>query len=346
MAEAVNQQISDKLTERQLLISRVESSLRREAWDQLRILEAEIISALKVADPTDFALLARRRQEVETLMAAEIDPLITARYAQLARLLDAAMGRLAVHEAGVVQRSIQDVIDEPSIETPADAALRRRVAGSLFPSASTPTDFSTTGADWWQRQGASLRQRVGDQLMVSVSLEEPLTEAVTRIRGTSDQAFTDGIMAKARNDAARLVRTQTTNAVSEARVAVAERTARPQFILIHSSVLDSRTSSTCLARHGLQFTSDTHEPINHSLPYLGGPPYHPSCRSSMIVGMRGGGPIMEHSLATWLQRRGPAFQDEVLGPTRARMFRAGTLTPRNLIDSLSGKPLTLEELGA
>jgi hypothetical protein len=40
------------------------------------------------------------------------------------------------------------------------------------------------------------------------------------------------------------------------------------------------------------------------------------------------------------------MQDEVLGPTRARMFREGTLTPRGLLDATSGQPLTLEEIGA
>jgi len=276
MAESRNTQIADALTERQLQVGRVETQLRREAWAILALLESEIVSSLKSNDPTDFVLLVRRRREVETLMAEEIDPLIQARYEQLARQMDAAMGRLAVQEAGVVQRSVQGVRDEPSLGTPADTALRRRVADSRFPSPATPTDFSTTGADWWQRQGASVAQRVGDQLMVSVSLEESLTQAVTRIRGTSDQAFTDGIMARARDDAARLVRTQTTNAVGEARVAVAERNV-PRLVLRHSSLRDGKTSLICIARDGKRFTADpAHTPIGHSLPFLQGVPYHPS----------------------------------------------------------------------
>lgn len=56
--------------------------------------------------------------------------------------------------------------------------------------------------------------------------------------------------------------------------------------------------------------------------------------------------MAQMTVTQWLQRRDTAFQDEVLGPTRARMFRDGRLTPRALIDHLSGKPLTLEELGA
>lgn len=54
----------------------------------------------------------------------------------------------------------------------------------------------------------------------------------------------------------------------------------------------------------------------------------------------------KQSVDTWLRNRDTAYQDAVLGPVRARLFRAGKLTSKELIDSLTGKPLTLEELGA
>jgi hypothetical protein len=75
---------------------------------------------------------------------------------------------------------------------------------------------------------------------------------------------------------ARLVRTQTTNAVSEARVAVADRNAETVQAIEHTSVLDSRTGLICLGRNGLRYTVPEHEPIGHEIPYLQGIPYHPS----------------------------------------------------------------------
>lgn len=276
MAESVNQQIADALTERQLQAGRVETALRRDAWAILALLEAEILAVLKANDPTEFALLSQRRREVETLMREEIDPLITARYARLARLMDEAMGRLAVNEAGAVERIVNGVTEEQTIEeTPPDAALKRRVAGALFPTPSRPTDLSTTGADWWTRQGASLSQRMGDSLLVGVSLEESLTQLTQRVRGTSENGFKDGIMAKAKDDAARLLTTQTTNALGEARAATASRNADNLRALRHTSILDSKTSLVCLGRDGLLYDADTHDPIGHDVPYLGGIPYHP-----------------------------------------------------------------------
>ena len=210
-------------------------------------------------------------------MAEEIDPLIQARYAQLATMLDDAMMRLATNEAAAVQHIVNTETDEDTVAgLPSERQLRAGVVQGLFPSATKPTDLSTTGQDWWQRQGAGLSQRVGDSLTVGVSLEESLTQATTRIRGTAENAFTDGVMAKARDDAARLIRTQVTNALGEARAAVAERNPT-QLMLVHSSVLDSKTSTICIARHGLKYSAEApHDSIGHSMPYLTGVPYHPS----------------------------------------------------------------------
>jgi hypothetical protein len=346
MAERINQQIADRLTRRQLQAGRVETVLRRDVLEQLAILEQDVLAAIKAADPTQFALLTRRRREVETLMAEDIDPIVQDRYARIAALLDAAFLRLATHEAQAVEHIVNDVTgDEVIAEQPSERRLRAGVTQSLFPSPARPIDPSAIAADWWERAGESLTQRLHDSLLVGVSLEESLPALTQRIRGTSENGFQDGLMGKARQDASRLLTTQMTNTLGETRAAVAA--ANPsRLIVIHQSVLDSQTSQVCLARHGLRYTADTHEPINHAIPYLSGVPYHPSCRSSIVPALADGGPILQESANVWLRRQGPAVQEEVLGPTRARMFRQGTLTSRNLIDAATGKPLTLEELGA
>jgi hypothetical protein len=346
MAEPVNQAISDRLVERQLTAARVEAQQRREVWAILALLEQDLLAALRTNDPTQFALLTRRRQAVETLMVDELDPLITSRYQQIAAMLDDAMVRLARQETQAVARIVNRATGEETIEdAPSDRRLRAGVVLGLFPSATTPTDLAAPGAEWWQRQGVSLAQRLGDQLRVSVSLEESLAQLTQRLQGTRAQGFRDGLMAKAREDARRLLTTQTTNALGEARAAVAAANSTG-LILIHQSVLDSHTSSICLARHGLRYTADTHEPIGHEVPYLSGVPYHPGCRSNIVPAMDGGGPIRQESVSQWLNRRDTAYQDAVLGPARARLFRASKLTPRQLLDAATGRPLTLEEIGA
>jgi hypothetical protein len=342
-----NAQIADAVTARLIETQRIATGLRLDVWRRLAVLEADILALLKMSDPTDETLLRARRGAIEALMAEEIDPLITRRYSALAALLTTALVRLAQQEAGIIQGIVNEAAGEATLpDLPSDVALRRVVTQTLIPTPQRPTDLSAVGEEWWERQGQSLSQRVRDSLLVGVSLEESLTQLTARIRGTSDNGFADGIMAKARADAATVVQTQVTNAVGEAHVAVARSNATSQLLLIHTSILDSHTSAICLARHGLRFTADTHEPIGHDIPYLNGVPYHPNCRSSFQPGVRTGGPIPQASVTQWLSRRDTAFQDQVLGPTRARLFRAGTLSPRQLLDAATGKPLTLEELGA
>jgi hypothetical protein len=345
MSESVNQQIADRLVRRQILAGRVEAGLRRDVLERLAILEEDVLASVKAADPTQFVLLSRRRREVETLMDEEVDPLIQARYAALAALLDAALVRFARQEAAAVQEIVNTTADEEVIaDVASNRQLRIGVTQSLFPSASKPTDLSAIGSDWWARAGASVSQRLRDQLTVSVSLEESLTQLTQRVRGTQAQGFNDGIMARARQDATRLLTTQMTNAVTEARMVVGDRNPA-RLIAIHQSVLDSRTSYVCLARNGLKYTLREHDPIGHTIPYLGGPPFHPNCRSTMAVVMENGGAVAQESTAQWLQRQGTTVQDELLGPTRAKLFRSGKLTPPDLLNAM-GKPLTLEELGA
>jgi len=347
MAESVNRRIADVLTRRQLQVGRVETGLRRDAWAALALLEADLLTAIKLADPTESAILTRRQRAVETLVEEDLAPLIASRYDRIASMITAALIRLAHSEARTVQDLVNEATGEETLaDLPSDVTLRRAVEATLIPTATRPTDLSATGADWWQRQADSLQQRLRDQLLVSVSLEESLPQMVTRVRGTQALGRHDGLMERARQDAARLLATQVTNAVSEAHVAVADANGA-MMILMHISTLDARTSNICLARNGLKYTSDSHEPIGHRIPYLGGPPFHPNCRSVMVPLVNDGGPVTDESVTTWFHRQGEAFQDALLGPKRAQMWRAGTLgSLRQLLDAATGRPLTLEELGA
>src|SRR5262245_18632799 len=141
MAESLNQQIADRLTRRQLAVQRVESDLRRQVLQRLDVLEADPLAAIRSADPTQFALLARRKREIETLVNEELDPLITARYERIASLLDAALVRLARSEATAVERIVNEETETDTVqEQPSDRQLRAGVVQTLFPSAATATE--------------------------------------------------------------------------------------------------------------------------------------------------------------------------------------------------------------
>lgn len=276
MAESVNQQIADAFVERHLRAGRVETQERQEVWALLALLEADLLAVLKAADPLVMEQLRARRVAVERLVREDLEPLIASRYAQIAAQVDAVLVRLAQAETRATQEIVNDVTGEETIEAVPPAGLvRQAVTQTLFPSPAKPTDLSTTDADWWQRQGEGLTQRLHDQLLVSAALGETVAQAAAKIQGTRANGYQDGLMGKAREDASRLLRTATTNALGEAHAAVGKVNPGQGLIKVHSAILDSRTSSICLGRHGLRYAIEN-EPIGHSVPYLNGVPYHPN----------------------------------------------------------------------
>lgn len=117
------------------------------------------------------------------------------------------------------------------------------------------------------------------------------------------------------------------------------------------STLDSRTTLICASRDGKVY------PIGSKIK----PPAHWGCRSDMIakikpeydaipegvrpsVGAEGAEQVSSATTyGQWLKRQPAAFQDEVLGPQRAALFRRGGLS----IDAFTtrqGRVYTLDEL--
>ena len=119
------------------------------------------------------------------------------------------------------------------------------------------------------------------------------------------------------------------------------------------STLDSRTSLVCMARDGTIYRDFDKDPK---------PPAHFNCRSTITmvvnpeydIGPEGGtrpsvGPDgveqvkASTTYADWLKRQPASFQDKVLGPARAKLFREGNITLDKFIDE-QGRPITLDQL--
>ena len=115
---------------------------------------------------------------------------------------------------------------------------------------------------------------------------------------------------------------------------------------------DSRVSDTCVsisARYG-----EKGWPVGESP--IGFPPYHMNCRTTVVptteAGLTGtrsssgdqAGQIPAKTpVDKFVRDQSPEFQNELLGPERAQLFREGKLSLRNLTDPQL-KPLSLDEL--
>jgi len=116
------------------------------------------------------------------------------------------------------------------------------------------------------------------------------------------------------------------------------------------SILDHRTTIGCAVRAGKLYTLDF-QPVGHDIPIDQPPPRHWNCRS-ILVPMSpdfappgdGQDPYTE-SLDAWLKRQPERVQDELLGPTRAALWRSGAIDARGLLGR-GGETLSVAELTA
>lgn len=191
-------------------------------------------------------------------------------------------------------------------------------------------------------------------------------QIVRDLRGTQAKGFADGLMEGPRVEVERVART----ALSHMAGFVQDRTAKANAHLIKairwSSHLDLRTSEICQIRDGMLYGPTEHEPMGHSLPWLGGPGRaHWNCRSAQTyvlksmaelgikvpdVLMRDGtrasmdGQVPEDvTYREWITKQSPERQAKVLGPERARLMREGKLSLQAMYSN-KGVYKTLDEL--
>lgn len=229
--------------------------------------------------------------------------------------------------------------------------------------------------DWWSRQQLDTGFKLANQIRIGAAQGETNAQIIQRLVGqpatvakappATVEPGQPGIMPLARSNAASIVQTSMAAVAAAARRATFQANSDITVGLMQVSTLDSHTSLTCIAYSGAQWDLE-YRPINgNTLPFNGGVPRHFNCRSSEVAIMKtlrqmgidmdepdpgqrasSSGPISaKTTFADYLKMKGEAYQNEVLGPGRAELFRAGRLTPRDLVD-MRGQPLKLEILRA
>jgi len=218
---------------------------------------------------------------------------------------------------------------------------------------------------WWRQQAAEFQNQFIRQIRTSMSNGENLTQGIVRIvGGTVDGVTVPGIMKTSKRKAGALVATSQ-NAVSNS-AALASYQANFDVIskTTQVSTLDNKTSEICIAYSGQTWDIKTLTPVPPStLPFNGGPPRHFNCRSRLRpvtmsfrelgidsdeippgtrASMDGQVPA-DITFDAWLSGKSTTFQDKLLGPGRARLWRGNKISLTQLVD-FRGQPLTLDQL--
>ena len=337
---SVNDDIMDRIIAHQVWLQRYSTSTVRKIIGLLNLSDRRIVERLAAQDMTD---LSRGRQE--TLLKS-IRTIMAGAYGKAVGALTSELASFAGYEAGyaadMLARALPPVIDtvRPGPAQVVASAKARPFQGRLL-------------SEWGADLEETAFKRVRDTIRTGV-LEGRTTDQIVRdIRGTRARKYADGILERNRREVESVVRTAVNHT---SQVARNETYAANKDLLKGVrwvSTLDSRTTPVCAARDGTVYPVDSGPR----------PPAHFGCRSTttpvtkswrelgfdiddLPPGTRAsinGQVPADTTYAAWLKRQPVAVQEEVLGVTKAKLFRNGDLPLDRFVDT-KGDAYTLEDL--
>jgi len=348
---ALSAESFDATVRHQVFLERLKAGQAEDIVPYLRSIDRQIRNRLSKSELTGFG-----RQRLVVLLDG-IDKMIAEELAKFSKQLTLDLGNLAVSESIFEAKSLTNAVDNPAFESvvPAPGQVRAGVIAA---------PLSVRGAqggkllkpflrDWSKAQRDNL---VG---IIRQGVFEGQTNAqiVRSVRGTAPAKFRDGQMAVVNRQTTALVRTAVQHVSSVARQATYEANSDLVKKYQWVSVLDSRTTAICQSLSGRTWKVGEGPT----------PPAHINCRSSTVPVLderfkflkegatqsSATGPVdADETYYSWLKRQGDTaagrkFQDEAVGPVRAKLLREGGLSAERFAQLRLDKnfaPLTLAEM--
>lgn len=252
--------------------------------------------------------------------------------------LEGNLTRLVLTESEFQVRMLQAI-------TPADIAYSfRQPPVTLLRSIVSSRPFEgQLLREWTENHGISTTNRTMRAINLGLTRGESIQDITTRVRGQ---------LVISRNEAMTITRTAVNHVSAQAR----ELTYAENDDIVKGvqwvSTLDGRTSMTCMSLDGQVFPNDSGPR----------PPAHFNCRSTTVPVLKSWqelgidaadlGPSTRASMNgqvsdklnydEWLRTQPSSFQNEVLGPARAKLFRDGKRINTFVDDQF--RPLSLADI--
>jgi SPP1 gp7 family putative phage head morphogenesis protein len=302
-------------------------------------------------------LLAQRVPDMSDLSKGRLQALIGDLTNATGELFSKATGdfldtlpALAAYEVEHEVKSLSSIASDATkakLATPAQSAWEDAQAR---PVQASGTLLSNLVENW---QEASV-QRVNDTIRLGHAHGVTVPEMVRRLVGTSSLQYKDGTNITSKRNAATVVRTAVQHVANSARALTWEQNSDLVLGYMFLATLDKRTSPVCRSLDQQHFQLGK-GPM---------PPVHANCRSTTTPDL---GPEFDYLRAgatrsseegyvdenlqyyDFLKEQDATYQNAVLGPTRAMLFRDGGLTSERFRELQLDKnymPITLEEMRA
>ena len=257
-------------------------------------------------------------------------------------------------------RPLANLVDVNTVTV--SPALLRRIAEETLIDLGEDSGAAVV-EEWFRAQQASVQAGITTQLQQGILHGEGIDEMVRRISGGGAHA---GVMPISRNWAETLVRTSVTAITSDVDTRLFEANGGddgPLKGVYQVTFFDDRTTQICTVYGGKAWLYPDYTPSGHSLPYSGGTPRHPNCRSLMNPWVKSweemglGADEVNDDLKgaldgelpegldgeEWLKDQPLDTQQAILGKEKARLLREGRVDFDDLVDD-RGRARTLAEV--
>jgi len=339
--------LMDETLSHQVNLLRFIAGERKKVLAILDQLQRELKAKLAL-DLTDFG-----KARVKKLLK-EATTIIDGYYGDIQGKID--LSNLAKIEATATAQTFATIGLEAAI--PTEAVLRALVSDTLLQGAPLRA--------WWAKQGDDLAFRYGNAVRQGIAQGETLQQIIVRVfgskrLGTPGIGFPDSIL---RRNASALVHDSIMSISSAARMAVYKENEDISKGYFHLSTLDGIICKICIARSGAQWDLNFKPIGGNKIPFIQ-TPIHTNCRCQILMILKSykelGADIEEPptgtrasdlgqvpadlSFSAFLSRHSVGYQNDLLGPGRAALWRSGKITLSDLL-SFNGNPLTLSDLRA
>ncbi len=295
---------------------------------------AQIEEALREA-PDSFKV---RRLEA---LLVPVNNMLKSLYGEVGNELQFALRQFAKNEAhfnlallkgAAARANVMASLASVSPNTVYAAAMARPFQGVLLKEALTGVEAGTA-------------KKIRETIRMGIIEGRTNAQMVRSIMGTRANGYADGLLDWSRRSVDSLVRTAVNHTSNVARQTSYEANSDILRGWMFVATLDGRTTLTCASLSGKIF------PIGKG-PM---PPRHWGCRSTSIPMLKGqeklfgqrssiDGPVDANlSFSDWLRGQPEGVQDDILGATRAELFRSKKIQVDRFTDS-RGSVLTLDEL--
>ena len=350
-----NEKILDEITGYAVDIQRYEATVQKKIIKQLKKLERQLVAELRDSGVAEAVRQQTKQKKLKALLKKTRETITTA-YKDISKeqlvILTEVAELSELQTVSAINTSIKANVIQPSMS---QTMLKNIASDTLIEGAPTK--------QWWSRRTDQFQSKFEDTVRMGMLQGLPTDKIVGTLVGTKLNRYKDGALYSQYRGADALVRSSIQTVANTSRLDTYQNNSDIIKGIEWSATFDNRTSEICMALDGLQWDLN-YKPIGHNKAFVGSTA-HWNCRSTQVPvtksweelgakrkfaevpdstrasmdGQVSGGKNYEQ----WLSGKSKAFQVEVLGVEKQKLWKDGKIGFKDLVNQ-TGNPLTLEEI--